>query len=901
MAANNATATSLTTIIWNCNGILQRQHEFEIFLNDNRIDLALLSETHLTPGNYFNVIGYKVYRADHPDGTAHAGAAILIKSSITHHAFPLDPASESLQASAVSITVDGSLLNIAAIYCPPRFRDTTLGLQNLFLQLGPRFICGGDLNAKHPRWGSRLSNPRGRQLLSVLLDNNYSIYSQGYPTYWPTSQRCLPDVLDFYVAKGIDNLNPNVSVLSDLSSDHEPVSLELDKSPTLMQPPPTLVSRSMDWNRFKENVCLNLNPNLPLKTALDIEHAVEHFNGTIQNAAWDSNLHRREVSVSNSLPHYPQAIRSLIQMKRRARHRWQRSRSPIDKMEFNRLTNRLKSEIAKIKNERFAQHLSQLAGTDGSLWTATKRLMKYVPSSSPLRLADGTWAKTDSEKANHFSEHLCATFQPHFDVIDNEFHEHVDNTLQEPLQLSLPPPPFRLDDVITAIHKLPLRKSPGYDLISSEVLRQLPVVGARFLLFLFNAILRTSYFPIQWKFSTVIMVPKPNKPSHLSSSYRPISLLPVVSKLFERLLLPRITSYFEISSTIPKHQFGFRSEHSTIHQLQRVVDYIANGFERKLNTVGVFLDVSAAFDRVWHAGLLYKLKKVLSDSYFRLLSSFLHGRYFKVRQGQSYSVLSNIQAGVPQGAILSPTLYNVFTSDIPTTVDTLIATYADDSVLLGQDDSVHQAGDSVQQHLNQLQIWLRKWRIKVNAEKSVHVTFTLRRRTCQPLFLNNIRIPSQDKVKYLGLILDKRLTWAQHIKEKRLVLNNRTRVLYRLVCSHSALPLRQKRQIYITLLRPMWLYGSELYGTAKKSNLRKIQAFQSKFLRLITGAPFYVNSHILHSDLHLPTASEVIRWNYRRFHGKLEGHNNSLIQDLSANHYPALRRLRRSWSRDLLR
>jgi hypothetical protein len=898
--ANNITTSSLTIIIWNCNGVIQRKHELEMFLHDNRIDIALISETHLTQRHYFFISGYKVYRADHPDGTGHAGAAILIKMSIVHHVLPLDPTTDVVQAAAVSLKVNGTQISIAAIYCPPRFRNTSVELQNLFSQLGPRFVTGGDFNAKHPRWGSRLSNPRGRQLLNVILDSNCDIHSQSHPTFWPARRQSLPDILDFYVSKGISNINKRILAISELSSDHDAVLMELDAASSLVPFPPQFLYKNINLNEFKENINNNLNLQLPLKTSLQVEAAVEHFTRVIQNAAWSSYDTHGQMRRLHSAPSYPHQIRVLIQLKRRARHKWQRTRLAVDKMEFNRLTNNLKSEISKIKEERFDQQLSQLTTKDGSLWSATKRIMKFITPSSPLRCIDGTWAKSDYEKASLFSEHLRATFQPHPDIIDVGFSEYVTDSLEEPLQLSLAPSPFQLKEVSEAIKHLPNGKTPGHDLISAEILKQLPPVGIKFLLFLFNAVLRITHFPIQWKLSIIVMVLKPNKPPHNPTSYRPISLLPVISKLFERLLLPRIISCLQNSQVIPHHQFGFRSNHSTIQQLQRVIDFVANGLEKKLYSVGVFLDISAAFDRVWHDGLLLKLKHVLPDSYFRIVRSFLDERHFKVKQGQDFSILSDIKAGVPQGAILSPTLYNIYTADIPTTAETLIATYADDTTIMGQANTPEEATTHVQNHLRLLQKWLREWRIKINTDKSVQVTFTLRRRECPPLYINNNRIPQRNSVKYLGLLIDKRLTWKQHLKEKRLALNNRLKILHRLIRSKSTLPLKQKRQIYLSILRPMWTYGAQLFGTAKYSNIKTIQAFQSKFLRLATGAPYYVSSFQLHSDMRLPMVSEVVRWLYRRFHVSLQHHDNPLVQGLSMQHYPTIRRLRRSWSRDLL-
>uniref|UniRef100_A0A2S2PX36 Putative RNA-directed DNA polymerase n=1 Tax=Sipha flava TaxID=143950 RepID=A0A2S2PX36_9HEMI len=126
--------------------------------------------------------------------------------------------------------------------------------------------------------------------------------------------------------------------------------------------------------------------------------------------------------------------------------------------------------------------------------------------------------------------------------------------------------------------------------------------------------LRLSYFPLTWKFSIVILIHKPHKPKHLTFSYRPISL-PTLGKIFEKIILKRIRPIIKSQNIIPHSQFSFRISHSTIHQIHRLTDKIASSFENKKYCPGVFLDVAQAVDRVWHDGLLYKLKKFLPAPY----------------------------------------------------------------------------------------------------------------------------------------------------------------------------------------------------------------------------------------------------------------------------------------------
>lgn len=898
MVINNFTIGSLIVLLWNANGVLQHLGELEYTLNSRRIDIALITETHLKHTSKFYIRGYNVYRADHPLNRSQGGAAVVVKSNIQHYVATVQPPTTQIQAAGVTITLQNITITISAVYCPPRFNLTKDTFDALFSSFGPLFVAGGDYNAKHIQWGSRITNPRGRALLSSIQHNNYETVTGGAPTYWPSATTKLPDLIDFFVCKGINHLFKTTNNIADLSSDHSPILFILDSQPSLIIPRPSLTNGLNNWDLFRTNVAENINLNLPLKTHTDLENAIEHFTTSIQSAAWRSSDPIKSFQSNNTIS-YPLYIRELIQEKRRARGRWQRTRHQADKQAFNRLSNRLKREICQFKKEKWQRHLESLSVSDNSIWRETKRILKHSPQCPPLRRPDQTWAKTDIEKADLFSEHLSNVFKPNDTAQDQGFRESVNEELNSPMPLSLPPKTFSVKQVLDAIKKLPLRKSPGYDLITAEVLRELPYEGILLLTEIYNAILRTTHFPIQWKLSEILLFQKPEKPPHLTSSYRPISLLSVPSKLFEKLFLSRLTQIFDVQNAIPQHQFGFRKAHSTIHQLHRVVDFVASGLEEKKYTSGVFLDVSAAFDKVWHEGLLFKLKKILCNNYYPILKSFLEDRFFRVRQGSAYSDFKAIEAGVPQGAILSPVLYNIFTSDLPLSPDTMTATYADDTVILASSDSSIITSHNIQEHIHLIDNWLKNWKIKVNSTKSTQVTFTLRRETCPPVRLDNTEIPQTNSVRYLGLHLDRRLTWAHHIKCKRLQLNSRLKLLHRLLNSKSPISTKHKLILYKSLLRPIWTYGIQLFGTAKKSNLNKLQAFQSKLLRLITGAPAYVNNRTLHHDLNIPFIDDIAKKLYRNFHDRTHHHTNALIEQLSRPHN-GIRRLRRMWSRDLL-
>jgi hypothetical protein len=898
MATNRSTSNSLLLLLWNANGIQQRRTELEIFLHEQRIDIALITETHLTQNSTFYIPNYNCYCTHHPNGTARGGTALLIRSTLSHTPRPSFQ-TPKIQATVISLHCNVFDLTLASVYCPPSQVMNTDEFTQFFNSLGHKYIAGGDFNAKNQLWGARANNPKGISLWQTVQQSRLTVLSPNSPTYWPSSVFRHPDLLDIFIARGISPLDTHCESFADLSSDHSPVLLTLSVVPLPRQYPPSLTAGIMDWNRFRELVSLNTDLSVKLKSIEELETAVDQFTRNVQQASWNSCTPYQ--NRSNNSPNYPAHIRLLIQERRRARRRWQQARLPTLKNYFNNINNKLKRAIQQFNNNAFEKKIAGLSSRSGSLWSETRRLLRTKIIRQPLMTNDGTWTKNDKEQADLFATCLADTFKPHAGDGDAVHDSHVSDIISAPLPVSFPFGSVSPNHVRHIINHLPLKKSPGFDLITAEVLKELPDKGILFLTYIFNCMLRLSHFPLQWKASEIIMILKPGKPASHPSSYRPISLLPVCSKVFEKILLNKIVNILPAHTMFPNHQFGFRPSHSTVQQLHRVSDFISSNLELKRYSAGIFLDVSNAFDRVWHDGLNFKLRLLLPAPCFLLMKSFLTDRFFRIRCNASFSNFYPVQAGVPQGAVLSPALYNIYTADLPLSDEVLTATYADDIAILASSILREDVSQKLQNHLLKISRWCTRWKIKLNSLKSQMATFSLRPGRCPPVFLNDEEIIHTDSVRYLGLSIDRRQTWSTHIKKKRKSLDVRLKQLYRLIGRHSSLPIRHKLTLYNYFLKPIWLYGAQIYGSSKPSNMLKIQRFQNKVLRMITKCPRYVSNLTLHTDLQIPFVMSQVKQLYRRFFDKLDGHENPLVQALHSPHLPnnPPRRLRRQWSRDL--
>jgi hypothetical protein len=253
---------------------------------------------------------------------------------------------------------------------------------------------------------------------------------------------------------------------------------------------------------------------------------------------------------------------------------------------------------------------------------------------------------------------------------------------------------------------------------------------------------------VQWKYAQIITIAKPGKPPTETSSYRPSSLLPILSKLFEELILTRLGTIF-INDIIPIHQFGFRANHSTIQQCHRIVNKIKESIEGKQVPLS-----SLTFHRLLTK---YGIKDYCINSKRNylisciLIKSYLRESYFQVIIEDELSDYHLIGAGVPQGSVLGPLLYLIFTADVPLTDNTLMATFADDTPIMSSHQDPTTASQKLQQHFNLLKTSMEQWKITVNPAKSRHITFTTRRADCPQVSIINFPIPIRQEVKYLGL------------------------------------------------------------------------------------------------------------------------------------------------------
>ncbi len=407
-------AASLRVATWNANGLVHNKLELENFLHQEKIDIMLVSETHFTSATVLRIRDYRVYSTHHPSNKARGGAAVIIRHSIKH--FEADKFSQDyLQAATVTVDLQWCRSNFSAVYCPPRYIISQDQFISFLTSLGSSFVAGGDFNCKHTYWGSRLINPNGQQLYSELHSTHSIPISTGKPTYWPSDSTRRPDLLDFFIVKGIPVHHICVEDIPDLSSDHIPVTLTVASSPIYSNSKSSLTTKYTDWDQFRDILHSTINLKIRLKTEEDIDAATASLISTLTSAAKLATPTSSTTKIPQTMVTYLMEVRELVAKKRKARRTWQENRTPGNKTIFNALCKQLHSKIQEVRNASFQYYVAALspsAPTDYSLWKATKKIKRPILHVPPIRSSSGSWARSDEEKASVFADHLATVFQP---------------------------------------------------------------------------------------------------------------------------------------------------------------------------------------------------------------------------------------------------------------------------------------------------------------------------------------------------------------------------------------------------------------------------------------------------------------------------------------------------------
>lgn len=852
---------------WNAHSLRPKRLEFFDYMINNEVSAAAVSETFLCDDDSLYHPLFVVKRLDRPGNTRGGGVAIVLRHDVPYELLP-HPNTNVIEAISVRILSDVAPFVFTAVYFPPSDDPNILecykGDLHLLKSLHPEHVIAGDLNSRHTQWNCVQANSAGRILCDFVETTDVILYHPSTPTHYPENNG-TPSTIDLMLVHGTIHLSDPVTY-TDLSSDHRPVHCSV-LSPMSKR---TTTTRILDYDNANwmmyQRIVGRGSRDAPtdLSSPDKIDEAITHISQLMTLAESVAVPTKR---IVKSIPKLPAHVRRLKTIRNSLTRRWQRSTNPNERQLYKEardsISQRIETEINKTINDNFTRSVERINQDSGpfrrKLWKITKHF-KSRPANTPPLIKDNRRLVTDNEKCEAFAEH----FQQVHDsavVPQSTRLRRLARQSKSAIKsaINYHSPTLTITDVKNALRLLKNSKASGPDRIGHRLLKKLPDEGVKVLCNIFNACARIGYFPKAWKIATVIAIRKPGKPANQIDSYRPISLLSNIGKLFERLILPHIQCFIDDNNIIKDMQYGFQPSKSCTHQLVRITQIIRRAIRHRQSIGMLAIDLKSAFDTLWHDGLIHKMHLLGFPTFIlRLVASFLEDRFFRVKIGSTMSTVRPVKAGTAQGAVWSPSLFNVYVADIPTERDCISAQFADDTAKLSVSHRTSTIHRRLQKSCNRTTKFFERWGIKTNGPKSTAVLFTQktaeRHRPQTKLKVDETEVDWSETLKYLGVHLDKRLRYGKHVEETIAKGNRLMKMLYPLVCRNSPLSLENKLLLFKSVFRPAICYASPVWSHCAVTHLRRLQIFQNKLLKMMMNLHWRTATE----DVHLDSGIEML-------------------------------------------
>ena len=574
--------------------------------------------------------------------------------------------------------------------------------------------------------------------------------------------------------------------------------------------------------------------NWNLKQNDDINIYAQDISATILAKARRS-IPNKTIKIN---PHEPPwmtfAIKRKIRQRKRSYRKAKRSNLPQHWLKFKRLRNEGISLIRQSK-QNYLEHLSSKLRT-GSLtsrdwWKTLKSFMKPTTSTSLPPLLDAstdTLVVDEIDKANVLNSFFASQslLDESANELPNDYPRHVGPSINEIV--------ITRAEVLSVLQKLSLGKASGPDGINNRILVEAANELASPLCNLFNQSIDISTLPSSWKTSNVCPIFKKDDPC-LPSNYRPVSLLNSMEKVLEKLIFKHVFNYLKDTNFFTPFQSGFLPGDSTINQVTFLYNQLCKALDEGLEFRMIFFDISKAFDRVWHKGLIFKLQAAgIGGKLLSWFSDYLSGRSQKVVIPGGSSDFCSINAGVPQGSILGPLLFLVYINDIVNNIDSGINLFADDTSLSMVVNNPNITGAILQKDIDTINDWAVKWLVKFNPSKSESLIVSRKRnKPGHPnLFMSNIEIPSVQNHKHLGIFISNDGKWNFHVKNIIEKAWKRVNVMRRL---KYCLDRSTLQVIYFSFIRPVLEYGDVIWDNVPQYQKEELDKVQNEAARIVTG------------------------------------------------------------------
>ena len=563
-------------------------------------------------------------------------------------------------------------------------------------------------------------------------------------------------------------------------------------------------------------------------------------------------------------------IQKIIKEKDSVYSKYVKKKSKFWYNRYRILCDIVKQEISKNKKKYFSWYFKANIDNSKKVWKGINEIInnKSSKDNEEIYLDDDgniiTDQKTVANKFNKFYTTVADKLVRKLGNPTTKFQDYLKNPNKHSIFLNETDP----GEVATLIHKLDVRKSGDIYGVNARLVKDAGPSVATNLSIIFNLCIEKGTFPQLLKTAKVIPIYKADS-KMLASNYRPISLLPIIGKLFEKIIHSRFTSFIKKYNILFKRQYGFQNGKSTEQAHIDIQNSILNAIEKKESPCCLFLDFAKAFDTVNHSILIQKLNHYgIRGNALQLIESYLADREQCVQVNNATSDFEYIKHGVPQGSILGPLLFLLYINDIAQSSPLLeFYLFADDTTIFISDSDVKRLEKTLNTELVHVSNWLIANKLSLNVGKSNVLLFRQSNKQNLPpinITINGLPVSEKEYAKYLGIIIDNKLTFKKHIEHVKSRLVKGCAILNMV---RHFVPKNILINTYNAYIQPHIDYGLSIWGFTYKSHTLPIIRMQRKAVRTMNFLkkradpdPFYKSDNLLRFDDSVKLSSAKLLW-----------------------------------------
>lgn len=773
-------------------------------LKENDIDLVAIQETHAESKDQLssrgNIPGYDLLGATYDRAY---GVATYVRANIENASV----LSTSTMNNIHEVTVKIGNITVANVYKPPAIAWPAHVLNPY--EHPATYV--GDFNSHHEMWKYSENDGNGMSLVEWTEEHGihllFDAKDRGTFRSAAWKREYNPDLCFVTNDSNGQPLPASRKVMPDFPhSQHRPVIIKIGTSIPVIRsfPRPRWNFKKANWTIFSDNLNKTLGWIPPKGTNY------ERLKGAIISAAKAAipRGYRKEY-----IPGWSDESEKLYER--------------FCEDGKREIADELLHSIDAARREKWTETVENLDFQKSSrqAWSLLRKLGGSNPPDRP----------TDSVTPNQVASHIVSTSR----AAQNRLHTTKVKKDLKALKSTCAPEseysnPFTCEEITKALEEMKTGKAPGFDGIHAEFLKHSGKYTRQWLAEFFSDIIQTGNVPHQLKRAKIVAILKPGKTSDSPKNYRPIALLSMLYKLLERLLYNRISQI--ILQHIPVEQAGFRPNRSCTDQVLALTNYVETAFQKQRKTAAVFIDLSAAYDTVWRQGVIFKLMQVIPcRKTADVINAMLSNRCFQVIMGDKTSTQMKLNNGLPQGSVLAPLLFSLYIADMPKTTSKKFG-YADDWALATSHKDLDITEQILTKDLATLGSYFRYWRLQPNAVKTEVSCFHLNNKLAN----HQLKIHFEGRVlchnrfpKYLGVTLDRTLSFKEHLTKTTAKLRTRNNILQKLCGTTWGSSASTLRSTALGLVYPVAEYCAPVW--LNSSHTKRVDVQLNQTMRIISG------------------------------------------------------------------